>query len=116
MDIKPIRTEADHRAALKEIETLMTAELGTPERDKLDILATLVQAYEQKHFPLDLPDPVAAIKFRMEQSGLTIKDLEPMMGRANRIYEILDHVPPLTLPMIRRRHSSLGIGERHLNF
>ena len=109
MDIKPIRTPADHQAALAEIEALMTAEFGTPEGDKLDVLVTLVEAYEQKHFPIDLPDPVEAIKFRMEQSGLTVKDLEPIIGRANRVYEIFNHVRPLTLPMIRRLHSSLGI-------
>lgn len=109
MDIKPIRTDADHKAALGEIDTLMTAEFGTPEGDRLDILVTLVEAYENKHFPIDLPDPVEAIKFRLEQSGLTIKDLEPMIGRMNRVYEIFNHTRPLTLPMIRRLHSGLGI-------
>lgn len=74
MEIKPIRTKADYRAALKEIETLMDAEAGTPEGERLDVLATLVEAYERKHFPMDLPDPVEAIKFRMEQSGLGPKD------------------------------------------
>lgn len=109
MDIKPIRTKADHRAALKEIDALMTAKFGTAEGDRLDVLVTLVEAYEQKHFPIDLPDPVEAIKFRMEQSGLTIKDLEPMIGKANRIYEIFNHTRQLTLPMIRRLHDGLGI-------
>lgn len=109
MDIKPIRTKADHRQALKEIESLMMAKSGTPEGDRLDILVTLVEAYEKKHYPIDLPDPVEAIKFRMDQSGLTVKDLEPMIGKPNRVYEILNHTRPLTLTMIRRLHSGLGI-------
>ena len=109
MDIKPIRTKADLKAALKEIESLMMAKFGSPDGDKLDVLVTLVEAYENKHFPLDLPDPVEAIKFRMEQSGLSIKDLEPMIGKSNRIYEIFNHTRQLTLPMIRRLHSGLGI-------
>jgi HTH-type transcriptional regulator/antitoxin HigA len=75
----------------------------------LDILATLVQAYEARHSPIGAPDPVEAIKFRMEQSGLTVKDLEPIIGRSNRVYEVLNHKRPLTLAMIRRLHRSLGI-------
>jgi len=78
MDIKPIRTEADYQAALREVESLMTAEFGTPEGDRLDVLATLVEAYEAKHFPMEIADPVAAIKFQMDQKGLTVKDLEPI--------------------------------------
>jgi HTH-type transcriptional regulator/antitoxin HigA len=109
MDVKPIRTKADHKQTLKEIESLMMAKSGTPEGDRLDILVTLVEAYEKKHYPIDLPDPVEAIKFRMDQSGLTVKDLEPMIGKANRVYEILNHTRPLTLAMIRRLHSKLGI-------
>jgi HTH-type transcriptional regulator/antitoxin HigA len=111
MDIHPIRTEADHRAALRQISALMETdpEPGTPEGDRLDILATLVQAYEARHFPIGAPDPVEAIKFRMEQSGLTVKDLEPIIGRSNRVYEVLNHKRPLTLAMIRRLHRSLGI-------
>ena len=111
MDIQPIRTESDHKAALRQISTLMESdpEPGTPEGDRLDILATLVQAYEARHFPIDAPDPVEAIKFRMEQSGLTVKDLEPIIGRSNRVYEVLNHKRPLTLAMIRRLHRSLGI-------
>jgi HTH-type transcriptional regulator/antitoxin HigA len=84
-------------------------EPGTPEGDRLDILATLVQAYEARHFPIGAPDPVEAIKFRMEQGGLTVKDLEPIIGRSNRVYEVLNHKRPLTLAMIRRLHRSLGI-------
>ncbi len=87
MEIKPIKTDTDYRAALKEIETLMSAEPNTPEGEKLDVLVTLIEAYEHKNFPLDLPDPVEAIKFEMEQKGLTVKDLEPMIGKSNRVYE-----------------------------
>jgi len=109
MDIKPIRTDTDYRTALKEVEMLMTAEPNTPEGDKLDILVTLIEAYEQKHFPLDLPDPVEAIKFEMEQKGLTVKDLEPMIGKSNRVYEVLNRKRSLTLRMIQRLHHELGI-------
>lgn len=109
MDIKPIKTEVDHRAALKEIESLMMAEADTPEGDHLDVLVTLVEAYERKHYALDLPDPVEAIKFIMDQRGLTVKDLEPMIGRSNRVYEILNHKRPLTLKMIWKLHKGLGI-------
>ena len=109
MDIKPIKTKADYRAVLKEIEVLMSAEAGTPEGERLDVLATLVEAYERKHFPMDLPDPVEAIKFRMEQSGLTPKDLTPMIGRLNRVYEVLNRRRPLTLKMVWRLHRELGI-------
>ena len=109
MDIKPIKTDADYRAALKEIETLMMAESDTPEGEKLDVFVTLVEAYEQKHYPLDLPDPVEAIKFEMEQKGLTVKDLEPMIGKSNRVYEVLNRKRSLTIKMIWRLHEQLGI-------
>ena len=109
MDIKPIKTDADYRAALKEIETLMMAESDTPEGEKLDVLVTLVEAYERKHYPLDLPDPVEAIKFEMEQKGLTAKDLEPMIGKRNRVYEVLNRKRSLTLNMIWRLNQELGI-------
>ena len=109
MEIKPIRTKADYRAALKEIEALIAAEHDTPAGERLDVLATLVEAYERKHYRFDLPDPVEAIKFRMEQSGMTPKDLVPMIGRINRVYEILSRRRPLTLAMIQRLHSELGI-------
>jgi len=84
-------------------------EPGTPEGDRLDILTTLVQAYEARHFPIGAPDQVEAIKFCMEQSGLTIKDPEPLIGRSNRVYKVLNRKRPLTLAMIRRLHRSLGI-------
>jgi HTH-type transcriptional regulator/antitoxin HigA len=109
MEIKPIRTKADHRAALKEIEALMSARQGTPEGERLDVLATLVEAYERKHFPMDLPDPIEAIRFCMEQKDLTAKDLVPMIGQINRVYEVLNGKRPLTLQMIRRLHRELGI-------
>ena len=109
MNIKPVRTKADHRAALKEIESLMNARANTPEGERLDVLVTLVEAYERKHFPMDMPDPVEAIKFVMEQRGLTVKDLESMIGRTNRIYEVLNRKRPLTLKMIWRLHNGLGI-------
>ena len=109
MEIKPIKTDADYRAALKEIEGLMMAAADTPEGEKLDVLVTLVTAYESKHYPLDLPDPVEAIKFEMEQKGLTVKDLEPMIGKSNRVYEILNHKRSLTLKMIWKLHQELGI-------
>ena len=109
MDIKPIRTKADYRAALKEIETLMPAQVHTREGERLDVLVTLVEAYEQKHYRLELPDPVEAIKFRMEQMALAPKDLVPMIGQINRVYEVLNRKRPLTLQMIRRLHRKLGI-------
>lgn len=109
MDIKPIKTKADYRAALKEIEGLMAASANTPEGERLDVLVTLVEAYERKHFPMELPDPIEAIKFRMESLGLKPKDLQPMIGGLNRVYEVLNHTRPLTLAMIRRLHEGLGI-------
>lgn len=109
MEIKPIKTDADYQAALKEIETLMMAKADSPEGEKLDVMVTLVEAYEAKHYPLDLPDPVEAIKFEMERKSLTVKDLEPMIGKSNRVYEILNHKRSLTLKMIRRLHDGLGI-------
>ena len=109
MEINPIKTKTDYRAALKEVEALMGAEFNTPEGERLDVLVTLIEAYENKHFRFDLPDPVEAIKFRMEQKGLTPKDLVPMIGRINRVYEVLTRRRPLTLAMIQRLHSKLGI-------
>ena len=109
MDIRPIKTDADYRAALNDIENLIMAEPDTVEGEKLDILVTLVEAYEAKHFPMDLPDPVEAIKFEMERKGLTVKDLEPMIGKSNRVYEILNHKRSLTLKMIWKLHEGLGI-------
>lgn len=109
MDIKPIKTNADYRAALREVESLMTAAPDTPEGEKLDVMVTLIEAYEAKHFPMDLPDPVEAIKFEMERNSLTARDLEPMIGKRNRVYEILNRKRPLTLKMIWKLHEGLGI-------
>jgi HTH-type transcriptional regulator/antitoxin HigA len=111
MEIRPIRTKADYKATLKEISALMEADPapGTAEGDRLDVLVTLVQVYEARHVPISPPDPVEAIKFRMEQGGLSVKDLEPLIGKSNRVYEVLNRKRPLTLAMIRRLHESLGI-------
>ncbi len=111
MDIQPVHTESDCKAALRQISTLMTSDPmpGTPDSDRLDILATLMQAYEKRHFPIDAPDPVEAIKFRVKENGPTMKDPEPIVGRSNRVYEVLNRKRPLTLGMIRRLHRSLGI-------
>jgi HTH-type transcriptional regulator/antitoxin HigA len=109
MEIKPIKTRTAYRAALKEIESLMTARPNTAEGDRLDVLVTLVEAYERKHFPMDFPDPVEAIKFRMEQMALKPKDLVPLIGGLNRVYEILNRKRPLTLRMVWRLHKELCI-------
>jgi HTH-type transcriptional regulator/antitoxin HigA len=111
MDIRPIHDDAGYKAALKTASAFFDnePEPGTPEADHFEVLLALIQVWESRHFPLDLPDPVEAIKFRMEQSGLSIKDLDPMIGRPNRIYEVLNRKRPLTLAMIRRLHHGLGI-------
>jgi HTH-type transcriptional regulator / antitoxin HigA len=109
MDIKPIKTKADHKAALRAVESLMGAKARSPEGGRLDVLVTLIEAYERQHFPMDLPDAVEAIKFRMEQQGLSAKDLEPLIGRSNRVYEVLNRKRSLTLTMIQKLHLGLGI-------
>jgi len=109
MNIYPIKTEKDYKKTLLEIETLMKSEVNTPEGDRLDVLVTLVEDYERKHYPMDFPDPIEAIKFVMEQRNLTVKDLVPMIGQANRVYEILNRKRQLTLPMIKRLNKDLGI-------
>lgn len=111
MEIRPIRTEEDYKAALRDVSNYFDAEPlpGTPDGDRFEILLTLVEAYEARHFPIDLPDPVEAIKFRMDQAGLTAKDLVPAIGRLNRVYEILNRKRPLTLAMIWKLHQKLGI-------
>jgi HTH-type transcriptional regulator/antitoxin HigA len=109
MEIEPIKSQRDYRRALKDIEGLMTAKRNTPEGDRLDVLVTLVEAWEQKHYPLDLPDPVEAIKFHMDQKGLDPRDLIPFIGSRNRVHEVLNRRRPLTLKMIRRLHEGLGI-------
>lgn len=107
--IKPIRSQSDYRFALAEIETLMAGKAHTPQDDRFDVLVTLVEARERTHFPMDLPDAVDAIKFRMEQQSLTVEDLEPVIGRSNRVYEIRARERPLTLRMIAGLHERLGI-------
>jgi HTH-type transcriptional regulator/antitoxin HigA len=107
--IKPIRTESDYDAALAEIQNLMDASFDTPEGDRLDILVTLVEAYEAKHWRIDPPDPIAAIELRMQQQGLTRRDLEKILGGKSRVSEVLHRKRPLTLEMIRRLHALWGI-------
>lgn len=107
--LKPIRTEADYNAALAEIQRLWGAKSGTPRGDRLDVLATLVDAYEDEHFPMGPPDPIEAIKFRMEQRGLTRKDLEGILGTRTRVAEVLNRRRGLSIDMIRRLHEKLGI-------
>lgn len=109
MEIKPIRTKKDYEGTLAAIEELMDAKRNTPEGDRLEVLVTLVEAYEARHFPLDLPDPVAAIKLVMEQRSLGVKDLVPYIGQPNRVYEILNRKRPLTMAMAWKLHRGLGI-------
>ena len=109
MEIRPIKTEADYEATLKEIEGLMSAEPDSPQGDRLDVLVTLVEAYEREHYPIGFPDPVEAIKFRMEQQGLSVEDLVPVIGRKYRVYEVLARKRPLTLRMIEGLHETFSI-------
>ena len=109
MEIAPIKSKRDYRRTLKEIEGLMTAERNTPEGDRLDVLVTLVEAWEARNHPLDLPDPVEAIHYHMEQNGLAPKDLVTYIGSRNRVYEVLNRKRPLSLKMIWRLHKGLGI-------
>jgi HTH-type transcriptional regulator/antitoxin HigA len=108
MDITPIKSKRDYQRALKQIERLMDAKRNTPDGDRLDVLVTLVEAWEASHYPLDLPDPVA-IKYHMEQHGLQPRDLAPYIGNRNRVYEVLNRKRPLTLRMVWRLHQGLGI-------
>jgi len=109
MNVKPIRTEEEYRAALARLEEIWNAEPSTPESDELDVLAVLVEAYEDEHFPMDPPDPIEAIKFRMEQMGLTLKDLEPYIGSRARVSQVLTRKRGLSLDMIRNLNEKLGI-------
>jgi len=108
-EVRPIRTKRDYEAALKEAERLWGAKTGTRDGDRLDVLATLIDAYESEHYPMDPPDPIEAIKFRMEQRGLTRKDLEDIIGSRTRIAEVLNRKRGLSITMIRRLHERLGI-------
>ncbi len=109
MKIRPIKTEADHRAAVAEVEQLWDTAPGSEDADRLDVLATLIEAYEEKHDPIPPPDPIEAILFRMSQLGLSRRDLEPYIGTRARVAEILNRTRNLTLAMIRRLHEGLGI-------
>lgn len=111
MEIRPIHTKADYKAALKVISALIDADpkRGTPDADRLEVLGALLGVYESRHYPIELPDPVEAIKFRMDQQGLSPKDLQPMIGGLNRVYEVLNRTRPLSIGMVRRLHSGLGI-------
>ena len=109
MDIAPIKSHRDYRRVLREIEGLMSARRNSPEGDRLDVLVALVEAWERKHYAFDLPDPVEAIKYHMEQKGLHPRDLIPFIGSRNRVHEVLNRKRELTLNMIRRLHQGLGI-------
>jgi HTH-type transcriptional regulator/antitoxin HigA len=113
-DLWPIRTEEDYEAALAEIGRLWGAKSGTSDGDRLEVLATLVDAYESEHFPMDPPDPIDAIKFRMEQQALTRKDLERLLGTRTRVSEVLNRKRNLSIAMIRRLHEELGISAETL--
>lgn len=108
-ELKPIRSKTDYKAAVAELGRLWGAKSGTRDGDRLDVLATLIDAYEADHDPMDPPDPVEAIKFRMEQQGLTRKDLEPLIGTRTRVAEVLNRRRNLSIGMIRRLHERLGI-------
>jgi len=116
MNIRPIRTDEDYREALKKVSALFDnePEPGTPEGDYFEIMITLIEAYEAKQFPVNLPNPIDAIKFRMEQSGLSASDLAPAIGRTNRVYEVLNGKRALTLPMIWKLHELSGIPAQSL--
>jgi HTH-type transcriptional regulator/antitoxin HigA len=109
LPIRPIRTKADYRRALKEVKRLWHARPGTPAGDRVDVLVTLIEAYEAKHFPIPAPDPIAAIEFMMEQKGLTRRDLKSAIGSRGRVSEVLTRKRPLTLPMVRALSRLLDI-------
>ena len=108
-ELRPIRSEADYEEALAEVARLWGTKQGTQDGDRLDVLATLIDAYEASHYPMDPPDPIEAIRFRMEQEGLTRKDLEPLIGTRTRVSEVLNRKRNLSIGMIRRLHDRLGI-------
>ena len=111
MEIKAIRTEADYRAALQEVSALVDLDpaVDSPDGERLEVMGALVQSYEAKHYPIDPPDPIEAIKFRMDQAGMTVKDLVPYIGSLNRVYEVLSYKRPLSLNMIRRLSEGMRI-------
>jgi HTH-type transcriptional regulator / antitoxin HigA len=108
-ELKPFRTKADYKSAMTEVERLWGAKSGTAKGDRLDVLVTLIETYEARHFPMDPPDPIEAIQFRMEQQGLSRKDLEPMIGSRARVAEVMNRKRSLSIDMIRRLHERLGI-------
>ena len=107
--VRPIHNEEDYEAALAEVDALMDAIPGTPEGDRLDVLVTLIEAYEARHWAIEAPDPIEAVRIRMEQKNLRPRDLEPMIGSRGRVSEILSRKRPLTLPMIRKLSKGLDI-------
>lgn len=109
ININPIKSEADYEVALERVSDLMDAKANTPRGDELDVLAILIEAYETKHHPINTPDPVDAILFRMDQYGLKDKDLIPFIGQSGRVSEVLSYKRKLTLPMIRKLHAGLNI-------
>ena len=109
MEIRPIKNEVDYQAALKEIEILFDAAPDTPEGDRLEVLTTLVEAYEERHYSIPAPDPIEAILYHMESRGLKRRDLEPYIGTRARVSEVLNRKRPLTMEMIRNLHKGLGI-------
>jgi HTH-type transcriptional regulator/antitoxin HigA len=109
MRIRPIRSEADHDEALRRVEALWGSTSGTPEGDELDVLVSLIEAYEREHYPIDLPTPIEAIKFRLEQQGKDYRSLIGVIGQRTRVYEVMRGARPLSLNMIRKLHSKLGI-------
>lgn len=116
MNIRPIHTQEEYKAALRAVSPFFDnePEPGTPEGDYFEVMLTLIETYETNHYPVDLPDPIEAIRFRMEQSGLSAADLVPAIGRQNRVYEVLNGTRALTLPMIRRLHQMFGISAESL--
>lgn len=109
MTIKPIHNDTDLQAAFRQLEAVFQAEAGTPEADEMEVLVTLIEAYENRHYPIGAADPVEAIRFRMEQQGLTPRDLEPYIGPSGRVSEVLNRKRPLSLRMVKRLHEGLNI-------
>ncbi len=109
MNIKPIRNDDDLTAAFVRLEAVFQAEAGTPEADEMEVLVVLIEAYENRHYPISASDPVEAIKFRMEQQGLTPKDLEPFIGKSGRVSEVLNRKRPLSIRMVKKLHDGLHI-------
>lgn len=109
MRIKPIKNERDYEKALQRVEELWDTREGSAQRDELDVLVTLIEAYEREHYPMDLPGPIEAIRFRLEQSGKSLRDLIGLIGQRTRVYEVMRSDRPLSLNMVRRLHEKLGI-------